>query len=212
MHWAAYAGADLALSYIVAQQADVNPRDIKGLTPLHLAVKTSEDIFTTRSIRALLLKGANPRAKDLNGCLPEDFLADFDMNQPMMPEFVREIFELLQDDKSNKYNPLKECECFALNPSFKKKGKNNRTFICYFILMIAHFVVLSTFVYPSLTQNTISPTLNKSIVGSYYLFALCLICNYALSKKDPGYLTKTVHTPRGSVMDSIQGFEDDDFL
>jgi palmitoyltransferase ZDHHC13/17 len=66
LHWAAYAGADLALSYIVAQSADINPRDIKGLTPLHLAVKTSEDIFTTRSIRALLLKGANPKIRDLS--------------------------------------------------------------------------------------------------------------------------------------------------
>jgi hypothetical protein len=49
------------------------------LTPLHLAVKTAEDIFTTRSIRALLLKGANARMKDLNGCLPEDFLQEFDL-------------------------------------------------------------------------------------------------------------------------------------
>ena len=51
MHWAAFAGAELALSYLVAWKADVNLRDSKGLTPLHLAVKQSEDIRTTKSIK-----------------------------------------------------------------------------------------------------------------------------------------------------------------
>lgn len=44
LHWAAFAGAELALSYIVAWDADVNAVDSKGLTPLHLAVKSSEDL------------------------------------------------------------------------------------------------------------------------------------------------------------------------
>ena len=78
LHWAAFAGADLALSFIIAKNADVNIQDVKGLTPLHLAVKSSEEIRTTRLIRALLLKGADPSIKDHQGNLPCDFLNSFD--------------------------------------------------------------------------------------------------------------------------------------
>lgn len=59
LHWAAFSGAELALSYILAWDADVNAKDSKGLTPLHLAVKSSEDLQSTRSIRHLLIKGAD---------------------------------------------------------------------------------------------------------------------------------------------------------
>ena len=57
----------------------MNNQDIKGLTPLHLAVKRSEEIRTTRSIRALLLKGAEPSIEDSKGALPQDFLKEFDV-------------------------------------------------------------------------------------------------------------------------------------
>lgn len=39
LHWAAFSGSELALSYILAWESDVNAKDSKGLTPLHLAVK-----------------------------------------------------------------------------------------------------------------------------------------------------------------------------
>lgn len=58
MHWAAFAGAEISLSYIVAMNADVNAIDAKGLTPLHLAVKSAEDVRSTKSIKQLLIKGA----------------------------------------------------------------------------------------------------------------------------------------------------------
>ena len=70
MHWASFAGAELALAYLVAWGANVNEYDSKGLTPLHLAVKTAEDIKSTKSIRLLLLKGADRDAIDLNGKKP----------------------------------------------------------------------------------------------------------------------------------------------
>jgi hypothetical protein len=70
----------------------------------------------------------------------------------MMSEFIREIFDLLQDEKSDKYNPMKDCECFALTTKHKKKGKSNKTFICYFILMCSHFLILYQIVYPIILQ------------------------------------------------------------
>ena len=64
LHWAAFAGAELALSYIVAWECDINAVDAKGLTPLHLAVKSSEDLRSTKAIKQLLIKGADRNIKD----------------------------------------------------------------------------------------------------------------------------------------------------
>ena len=60
IHWASFAGAELALSYLLAWKAgiiywslilDVNAQDSKGLTALHLAVKASEEVRNTKSIK-----------------------------------------------------------------------------------------------------------------------------------------------------------------
>jgi ankyrin repeat protein len=55
---------------------DVNAIDINGLSPLHLAIKAAEELKSTRSVRHLLIKGAdrNLRAKD--GKLPLDLVKD----------------------------------------------------------------------------------------------------------------------------------------
>lgn len=63
LHWAAFAGSELSLGYIVAWDADINATDAKGLTPLHLAVKSSEDLRSTKAIKHLLIKGADKNIK-----------------------------------------------------------------------------------------------------------------------------------------------------
>jgi len=118
LHWAAFAGADLALTFILAQGAEVNLQDLKGLTPVHLAVRTSEEIQTTRSIRALLLKGANPLLKNDLGQLPQDYLLDFKLEVPGMQEMTDEIRNLLNPDQSML---TKDCECFALKVQYRKR-------------------------------------------------------------------------------------------
>ena len=77
LHWAAFAGAEMSLSYILSWGASIDLQDINGLTPLHLAVKTSEDMMSTRTIRALLLKGADPSIRDYRGMTALDYLDDF---------------------------------------------------------------------------------------------------------------------------------------
>ena len=47
------------MSYILAADVDVNAKDTKGLTPLHLAVKPCEDMRSSRSLKHLLIKGAD---------------------------------------------------------------------------------------------------------------------------------------------------------
>eukprot|EP00356_Strombidium_inclinatum_P011349 CAMPEP_0170502440 /NCGR_PEP_ID=MMETSP0208-20121228/41502_1 /TAXON_ID=197538 /ORGANISM="Strombidium inclinatum, Strain S3" /LENGTH=105 /DNA_ID=CAMNT_0010781519 /DNA_START=889 /DNA_END=1207 /DNA_ORIENTATION=- len=100
------------MSFILSEGAEVNQKDVKGLTPMHLAVKTSEEIKTTRSIRALLLKGADASIPNEDGELAVKMLQDFDTTYPGMQEFVDEIRELLsiEDDDSliGRLNPFRD--------------------------------------------------------------------------------------------------------
>lgn len=70
LHWAAFAGAELTMSYIVAWNVDINAVDARGLTALHLAVKSSEDIRSTKGIKLLLIKGADRNIQDNSGKKP----------------------------------------------------------------------------------------------------------------------------------------------
>ena len=70
MHWAAFAGAELTLSYLIAWGANLEAYDYKGQTPLHLAVKTHQQHRSSKGVKLLLIKGANRNALDNNGGKP----------------------------------------------------------------------------------------------------------------------------------------------
>ena len=71
LHWAIFNSNELAMSFILARNANVNAKDIKGFTPLHLAVVTTER--TTSLIRMLLMRDANPHLKDIKGRTPLEY-------------------------------------------------------------------------------------------------------------------------------------------
>lgn len=59
---------------------------------MHLAVKAAQDQMTTRSVRALLLKNASTKIKDIHGYYPIDFIEkEFDQSQPLMHDFSKEL-------------------------------------------------------------------------------------------------------------------------
>jgi ankyrin repeat protein len=64
--------AETATAYLLAWNCDVNSTDSNGLTPLHLAVKSSEEIKSSRSVRHLLIKGASRSIRDKLGRTPLD--------------------------------------------------------------------------------------------------------------------------------------------
>ena len=78
LHWAAFTGADLALKLILTKKVDVDAQDSMGLTPMHLAVKSAEEIESTRCVRGLLYKGACPHIKNNDGNLPKVALEQFE--------------------------------------------------------------------------------------------------------------------------------------
>ena len=49
-------------------------RDSKGLTPLHLAVKSAKEHRSTKGVKQLLIKGADRNALDNSGMKPIDYM------------------------------------------------------------------------------------------------------------------------------------------
>lgn len=56
-----------------------------------MAVRSVEEIESTRPIRALLMKGANPNIKDENGYIPMDHVEKYE-NDDIKPE-IRNILK-----------------------------------------------------------------------------------------------------------------------
>lgn len=68
LHWAIFNSNELALSYLLARAPHVNAQDVKGVTPLHLAVISSERPLVL--IRMLLMHKADPNISDLKERTP----------------------------------------------------------------------------------------------------------------------------------------------
>ena len=88
LHWACYSKSEVALNYLLSMEPDLNAKDQKGFTPLHLAVKSVEALKSTRPVRALLLKGADRGAVDIDGKTAADVIGT------TVPESMRQ--DLLQ--------------------------------------------------------------------------------------------------------------------
>lgn len=68
LHWAIYSKSEVAMCYLVAWDKSLcDDQDNEGFTPLHLAVKSVEQLGYTRPVRTLLIRGADRDALDLKG-------------------------------------------------------------------------------------------------------------------------------------------------
>lgn len=74
LHWACYTRSEMALNYILSMKPDLEAKDIRGLTPLHIAVICTEQLGSTRNVKALLLRGADRAAEDREGKTPLDWI------------------------------------------------------------------------------------------------------------------------------------------
>jgi len=65
------------MSYLLAWKGiDINPKDRRGMTPLHLAVRAVQTLKWTTSVRFLLIAGADRSAKDNDGKTPWDIVKE----------------------------------------------------------------------------------------------------------------------------------------
>ena len=68
----------------------MNLRDQEGYTPLHLAVRSVDQVESTRPVRFLLVRGAEKNITDNKGNIPADLIADV-----KSPELARELSRML---------------------------------------------------------------------------------------------------------------------
>ena len=87
---------------------------------MHLAVKSVEKLGSTRPVRALLMKGANPKIKDNKGNLPIDYVKMFEG-----VEFVDDLKGMLSENSLS-------CCCFIDGP-LRKISNNRTTAYLYFV-------------------------------------------------------------------------------
>ena len=70
LHWACYSHSEIALSYILAWEPELDKPDFEGQSCLHLAVKAVSMMKSNRLARFIMLRGADKDLKDKKGKTP----------------------------------------------------------------------------------------------------------------------------------------------
>lgn len=76
MHWACFKGSEMALIYILSLKPNLEAKDIRGLTPLHIAVNAVGKLGSTRCVKTLLISGSDREALDKEGKTPRDWIQE----------------------------------------------------------------------------------------------------------------------------------------
>lgn len=137
LHWACFQNSEIALIYLLGwlKQNDLNSQDIDGYTPLHLAVKSSEQLKSGRPLRALLMRGANRDTRDKRGNRAVDLVNDIQSE-----ELQKELRAALEDSSI--------CDCLMLRTQLKKTEKSLSMPIAFLVFFDGIFAVLIIFVFP----------------------------------------------------------------
>ena len=136
LHWACCAASDTACYYLQSWGVDVNAKDFLKYTPLHLAVRYSARFTTTRSIKELLIKGADRDAKESSGLRPIDLVDSLEDN-----ETKEELKQLLK-------KPTNLLPCCHFRQPMVKIEKSYNTVFLFLFLMLGCFFSNMIFVYP----------------------------------------------------------------
>jgi ankyrin repeat protein len=64
LHWASFAMATKSMYYLLGWKLDINAQDNSGNTALHISIKSADNLMELRSIKELLMKGADRGLRD----------------------------------------------------------------------------------------------------------------------------------------------------
>lgn len=160
----------MALIYILSLRPNLEAKDIRGLTPLHIAVNSVGKLGSTRCVKTLLISGSDREAQDLDGKTPRDWIQE-DISEHMQVELNRHL------------GKQSYCECLLLRIPLTPLKRNHKT-QCLFIALFLTVYLLSLFVIqPSLTHFGYG-TLFVSTISTAVVF----LCFFYASCKDPGVI------------------------
>ena len=172
LHWACFSNSEVALVYLLGwyHKDKLNSKDQDGYTPLHLTVKSADQLGSGRPLRALLMKGAIRDIRDNNGNTPYD-LAD-DLNSRKL---ANELKGALTSDT--------KCNCLMLKSSLKKSEKSMEMPFSFMILFDGVFAILFLLLFPR-WENAWS-------VYFITFFGVTTMIFWFISQfMDPGYIKK----------------------
>jgi len=168
LHWAWYAGAENAVSYLMAYGADPNLQDIDGYTSLHLAIKSCESTKSTRIVKQLLFWGADRNFTNSDGLKPIDFVKEISINH-----IAADLNKVLAEPKYWSW--------LLLTQPFTKMKKEPYTAMYFVFLIFLSYFLLTFFIYPIVNSL-------YWIISTNILYALVLILWAISTFRDPGYL------------------------
>ena len=158
----------MALNYLLALKPNLEAKDIRGLTPLHIAVSAVEKIGSTRSVKTLLLRGANREAKDKDGKTPMDWITESN-NEWIVDELQRHLAKPAY------------CECLLLRVPLIPLKRNHKTQALFLFLFFTVYMLNLFIIQPTL-ENFGSTVLLMSSIS----FGTVLLTFIYASAKDPG--------------------------
>ncbi|CDW88669.1 dhhc zinc finger domain containing protein [Stylonychia lemnae] len=167
LHWACYQQSEVALSYLLAWNPNLNIQDVEGHTPLHLAVRSVQMTYSTRSVRFLLLKGAQVNIKDKKGKLAIDYVKDVKSSEMQI-----ELYRMLR--------PQSRIRCLMFKAPVRPSSKNYITLIIYFILFFYTQFLLFTYVFLRITK--------LMTFANIFISILTLIFYMISFLNEPGYI------------------------
>ena len=159
LHWAAYAGAESALAYLLTWDVDINDKDNEDFTPLHLAVVSKQ----LKSVKRLLQKGASVKPSG-NSKTPRQLAED---------KKYYAIAKVLKESE--------KCQLCAFKAPVKKMTHNRTNIYIVFIMQTISACIMILVLFPILTtilkteECKIFYGLHYSYLGVTFLFFVIYI-------------------------------------
>jgi palmitoyltransferase len=158
------------MNYILSMNPDLEAKDVKGFTPLHIAIPSVEKLESTRMVKALLIRGANRNATSNQGKTPLDLIPT------LLPDRLQE--ELRQNLSQTSY-----CECLMIRVPLVPLRPNHRTQILFLSLFLVIYVLNMITILPTLEPHNLYYQLFSTISTIVVLIGFTWA-----SFKDPGVL------------------------
>lgn len=170
LHWACYSLSEVSLTYLLAWNMDVNVQDKDGYTALHLAVQGADALDSSRAVKQLLFKGADPRLADNHGKVPLYYLKV----HLLRASLAKELKSLLEQQSRSLKSLIKGA------PPVQKVTRSRATLLLYHALIWLMVALKVLVIYCRIGWGL--------LWSSVALDACSYLLHIALTFKDPGYI------------------------